>query len=314
MFAKSKNLSTANSKERDFMRKTVISILSVLLMLLLSGCGQIAEDYFGRYKVATGSVISDISVSSVESETAPEVVTTTVPTTTEVTSTFEPVTSPEVTTAPEVTTTPVSTVVETTTQFTTTVSTAMKAAATTEASTTVTTTATTTEIITAEPEIEVVPESADVLKMAREFLELLNSEREKAGICALVTGPVIQEMAQIRAEELPTRFDHTRPNGLSYLSVCTEYGYGIPTGYYGTYATGVQYEIYYRENAGETVGRMDSTHPEVMIESFRNSAGHWRVLMDPTLGAVGVAVFAVEDETYGYLYYYEVLLTDKLYE
>ena len=172
----------------------------------------------------------------------------------------------------------------------------------------------TTEIIADEPEIEVVPEPADVSEMAREFLELLNSEREKAGICTLVTGPVIQEMAQIRAEELPTRFDHTRPNGLSYLSICTEYGYGIPTGYYGTYATGEQYEIYYRENAGETVGRMDSTHPEVMIESFRNSAGHWRVLMDPTLGAVGVAVFAVEDETYGYLYYYEVLLTDKLYE
>ena len=300
--------------ERDFMRKTVISILPVLLMLLLSGCGQITEDYFGRYKVATGSVISDIPVSSVESETAPEVVTTTEPTTTEVTSTFEPVTSPEVTTAPEVTTTPVSTAVETTTQFTTTVATAMKAAATTEAATTVTTTATTTEIVAAEPKIEVVPESADVSKMAREFLELLNSEREKAGICALVTGSVIQKMAQIRAEELPTRFDHTRPNGLSYLSICTEYGYGVLIGYYGTYATGEQYEIYYRENAGETVGRMDSTHPEVMIESFRNSAGHWRVLMDPTLGAVGVAVFAVEDETYGYLYYYEVLLTDKLYE
>ena len=301
------------------MRKTVISILSVLLMLLLSGCGQIAEDYFGRYKVATGSVISDISVSSVESETAPEFVTTTEPTTTEITSTFEPVTSPEVTTAPEsvtapVTTTPVPAAVETTTQFTTTVATAMKAAATTEATMTVTTTAATIEIVTAEPDIEVVPEPADVSEMAREFLELLNSEREKAGICALVTGPVIQEMAQIRAEELPTRFDHTRPNGLSYLSVCTEYGYGIPTGYYGTYATGEQYEIYYRENAGETVGRMDSTHPEVMIESFRNSAGHWRVLMDPTLGAVGVAVFAVKDETYGYLYYYEVLLTDKLYE
>ena len=297
------------------MRKTVISILSVLLMLLLSGCGQITENYFGRYKVAIGSVISDIPVSSVELETAPEFVTTTEPTTTEVASTFEPVvTSPEVTTAPEVTATPVSTAVETTTQFTTTVATAMKADATTEATTTVTTTAATIEIVTAEPKIEVVSEPADVSEMAREFLELLNSEREKAGNCALVTGPVIQKMAQIRAEELPTRFDHIRPDGLSYLSICTEYGYGIPTGYYGTYATGEQYEIYYRENAGETVGRMDSTHPEVMIESFRNSAGHWRVLMDPTLGAVGVAVFAVEDETYGYLYYYEVLLTDKLYE
>lgn len=195
------------------MRKTAISILFVLLMLLLSGCGQITEDYFGSCQVATGSVISDIPVSSVESERAPEFVTTTEPTTTEVTSTFEPVTSPEVTTEPEsvtapVTTTPVSTAVETTTQFTTTVATAMKAAATTEASTTVTTTATTTEIIADEPEIEVVPEPADVSEMAREFLELLNSEREKAGICALVTGPVIQKMAQIRAEELPTRFEY----------------------------------------------------------------------------------------------------------
>lgn len=294
------------------MRKTVVSILPVLLMLLLSGCGQIAEGTVEGYSPTSDSVVSDIPISSVESETALEVVTTTELTTTEATSTSEPVTAPEPT-SPATTTPPVTTA-ETTTQSATTAATTTATTTTIVTTTTVTTTATKTEIIADEPEIEVVPEPADVSEMAREFLELLNSEREKAGICALVTGPVIQEMAQIRAEELPTRFDHIRPDGLSYLSICTEYSYGIPTGYYGTYATGEQYEIYYRENAGETVGRMDSTHPEVMIESFRNSAGHWRVLMDPTLGAVGVAVFAVEDETYGYLYYYEVLLTDKLYE
>ena len=69
--------------------------------------------------------------------------------------------------------------------------------------------------------------------------------------------------------------------------------------YYGTYFSGEQYEIHYRGNTGETVGKMSSTHPEVMIEGFRNSLGHLVILMDLILGAVGVAVVTVEGQTCG---------------
>lgn len=297
------------------MKKYVIPILLVVLMVLLDGCGQKPEESADRYSVTSDPMVSNIPDGTDEFETTPVVTTTTEPTTTpEVTTTPEPTTTPEVTTTPEPTTTPATTTTpESTTAATTTTKSTTTVTTTTKAATTVTTTteATTT---TSEPEPEVVNEPADVEEMAQCFLELLNEERAKAGVSTLVTGSILQEMAQVRANELPILLDHVRPDGRSYLSICTDYKYGIPTGYYGTYSNGEQYEIYYRENAGETVGMMDSTHSEVMIEGFRNSPGHWATLMDPTLGAVGVAVVAVEDQTYGYLYYYEVLLTDKLYE
>ena len=260
-------------------------------------------------------MVSNIPNGTDEFETTPVVTTATEPTTTpEVTTTPEPTTTPEVTTTHEPTTTPATT---TTPESTTAATTTTKSTTTVTTTTKVTTTvATTTEATTttSEPEPEVVIELADVEEMAQQFLDLLNQERAKVGAPTLVTGTILQEMAQVRANELPIQIGHRRPNGLDYDTVLTEYKYGTPTGYYGTYFNGEQYEIYYRGNTGETVGMMDSTHPEVMIEAFRNSPGHWVVLMDPTLGAVGVAIVAVEDQTYGYLYYYEVLLTDKLYE
>ena len=255
--------------------------------------------------VNTDEVI--VSSSIVTEETAEETeVFTAVTTTPAVTTAPEPAT-----TLPPTTKTTASTTLSTTTQVATTTKVTTTAETTTKATTTM-------PVPETEPyETETVTELYEpmsVEEMAQQFLELLNEERAKAGVPTLVTGPILQEMAQVRANELPILIGHRRPNGLGYSTILTEYKYGIPTGYYGTYFNGEQYEIYYRGNTGETVGMMDSTHPEVMIEGFRNSPGHWVVLMDPTLGAVGVAVVAVEDRTYGYLYYYEVLLTDKLYE
>ena len=264
--------------------------------------------------VSTDEVI--VSTSAVTEETAEkekEHVQTEAPeTTSNAEDSSEVTTTPAVTTATEPTTTPQITIEATTS---TTPTTTTKVTTTSETTTKATTT--TPESESESYEIETVTEFYEpmgVEEMAQRFLELLNEERAKAGVPTLVTGPILQEMAQVRANELPILIGHRRPNGLGYSTILTEYKYGIPTGYYGTYFNGEQYEIYYRGNTGETVGMMDSTYPEVMIEGFRNSPGHWVVLMDPTLGAVGVAVVAVEDQTYGYLYYYEVLLTDKLYE
>ena len=299
------------------MNRRIIFIAALLMTIILAfaGCGQKPEESVDRYTGTSDPMVSNIPDGTDEFETTPVVTTATEPTTTpEVTTTPEPTTTPEVTTTPEPTTTPATTTTpESTTAATTTTKSTTAVTTTTKVTTTVATTteATTT---TSEPEPEVINEPADVEEMAQQFLELLNEERAKVGAPTLVTGSILQEMAQVRANELPILIGHTRPNGLDYSTIFTDYKYGIPTGYYGTYITGEQYEIYYRENAGETVGKMSSTHPEVMIEGFRNSPGHWVVLMDSTLGAAGVAVVAVEDQTYGYLYYYEVLLTDKLYE
>lgn len=300
----------------------------VVITLALAGCSRqkaespIEFDLPRSVRILDSGITAPIQSDESDTETPPvsdvstdEVI---IPTTEETADEEKEDASSAVTPTPKVTTTPE----PTTTPATTTTPMSTTAATTTTKSTTTVTTTTRASTTMSEPEsesyeIETVIELYEpmsVEEMAQRFLELLNEERAKVRVPTLVTGPIIQEMAQVRANELPILIGHRRPNGLGYSTILTEYKYGIPTGYYGTYFNGEQYEIYYRGNTGETVGMMDSTYPEVMIEGFRNSPGHWVVLMDPTLGAVGVAVAAVEDQTYGYLYYYEVLLTDKLYE
>ena len=310
-------------------RRIIIMTMSLAAIILtLAGCSRRGEelpvelDMPRNVSILDSEFTTSIQSDESDTETPPvsdvrtdEVI---IPTTEETADEEKEDVSSAVTPTPEVTTTPE----PTTTPATTTTPMSTTAATTTTKSTTTVTTTTRPTTTTSEPEpesyeIETVTELYEpmsVEEMAQQFLELLNEERAKAGVPTLVTGPIIQEMAQVRASELPLLIGHRRPNGLGYSTILTEYKYGIPTGYYGTYFNGEQYEIYYRGNTGETVGMMDSTHPEVMIEGFRNSPGHWVVLMDPTLGAVGVSVVAVEDQPYGYLYYYEVLLTDKLYE
>ena len=66
---------------------------------------------------------------------------------------------------------------------------------------------------------------ADTAGYAAEVLRLVNAERQKAGLAALVSGSVaLNAAAQKRAEELVARFDHRRPGGSSCFSVLDEYG------------------------------------------------------------------------------------------
>ena len=45
------------------------------------------------------------------------------------------------------------------------------------------------------------------------LLELVNKYREKNGLNSLEENDYLNEMAQIRAEELSIRYSHLRPNG-----------------------------------------------------------------------------------------------------
>ncbi len=171
--------------------------------------------------------------------------------------------------------------------------------------------------------------------MAQRFLELLNENRAKVGAQQLVTSDKMHEMALVRAEELTVFFSHYRPNmgpqvtigTEQYTTIFDDFEYGIFDGTYSENpATGELKPHYRREHSGEDIGQTgiseDSTAEEAiqnMMEGFRGSPGHWNDLMDTSYGAVGIAV-SVERIDMGegfpalYRYYFEVLLTDRLYE
>lgn len=91
-------------------------------------------------------------------------------------------------------------------------------------------------------------------EFAEEVLRLVNQEREKKGLKALKYNASLQKAAQLRAEELPRKFDHVRPDGTSCFTVLKKFG----VSYYA---------------AGENIAAGQKT-PEKVVESWMNSPGH----------------------------------------
>ena len=54
----------------------------------------------------------------------------------------------------------------------------------------------------------------------REVLNLVNQERARAGLSALSWGSTCESAAQLRAREIMTKYDHTRPDGSKWETAC----------------------------------------------------------------------------------------------
>lgn len=102
-----------------------------------------------------------------------------------------------------------------------------------------------------------------------EILRLVNEERAKAGLSALEYRADAQSAADIRANEIVTVFDHTRPDGSSCFTVLD----GIK-----------------KTAAGENIAEYYQTPAQVM-DGWMNSSGHKaNILNDKFTGlAVGIA-------------------------
>lgn len=102
-----------------------------------------------------------------------------------------------------------------------------------------------------------------------EILRLVNEERAKAGLSALEYRADAQSAADIRANEIVTVFDHTRPDGSSCFTVLD----GIK-----------------KTAAGENIAEYYQTPAQVM-DGWMNSPGHKaNILNDKFTGlAVGIA-------------------------
>lgn len=116
---------------------------------------------------------------------------------------------------------------------------------------------------------------------AENILKLVNEERIQRGLRALRLAYDLQDGAGVRANELTVLYDHTRPNGEPCYTVINNKGRGI----------------------GENIAAGQRSAEEVM-QSWMNSSGHRRNILDPQFKELGVGYTLVEDDAKGYRHYW----------
>ena len=113
-------------------------------------------------------------------------------------------------------------------------------------------------------------ENMDLQAARKEMLELLNEERRKEGAAPLVLDSRLCEAAQLRAEEMPESYSHTRPNGSSCFTVLAELGISAKT-------------------MGENIAARQPTVAAV-VEAWMNSPGHRANILNEDFQAIGIGV------------------------
>lgn len=102
----------------------------------------------------------------------------------------------------------------------------------------------------------------------KQVVDLVNVERAKEGLSPLTIDANAAKAADIRAKEIQTKFDHTRPNGSSFSTVLRENGVSF-------------------NGAGENIAWGQRSPKEVMT-AWMNSAGHRANIMNPNFKHIGV--------------------------
>lgn len=106
---------------------------------------------------------------------------------------------------------------------------------------------------------------------AMQVIDLVNEERAKAGLSAVVLDKSIASAALVRAKETEISFSHTRPNGSSYSTALTEAG------------------VTYR-GSGENIAWGQKTPADVM-NGWMNSEGHKANILNSNFTKIGVGYY-----------------------
>lgn len=113
------------------------------------------------------------------------------------------------------------------------------------------------------------PESdKEEMTFAEQVVRLVNEERAKAGLSALVIDTNVEAAAQVRAREIKQSFSHTRPNGSRFSTALQEQG----ASYRG---------------AGENIAWGQKT-PEAVMRAWMNSDGHRANILNAKFTKIGV--------------------------
>lgn len=101
-----------------------------------------------------------------------------------------------------------------------------------------------------------------------QVVELVNTERAKAGLSALKLNRNAAGAAQVRAREISSVFSHTRPDGNGFQTALDD--------------AGVSYRSY-----GENIAYGQKS-PQAVMNQWMNSAGHRANILNPNFTEIGV--------------------------
>lgn len=106
--------------------------------------------------------------------------------------------------------------------------------------------------------------------IAQEIVDLVNKERQKAGVAPLALDAKLSEVAQLKSEDMKAKkyFSHTSPT------------YGSP------FEMMKQFDISYK-SAGENIAMGQTTAKQVM-DAWTNSAGHRANILEGKFTHIGV--------------------------
>ena len=145
-------------------------------------------------------------------------------------------------------------------------------------------------------EPDITGSDADARREAQSVVTLTNKLRASKGLSQLKTDSRLTNAAMARAKELAVKFDHTRPNGKSGITIVSEYNIKN-TGFLGEnimmgYGTGYK-------------------NANTIYSTWENSTGHYNTMIRAYNAYIGVGVYYVYKDGYKYTYAVQ-LFTESL--
>lgn len=124
------------------------------------------------------------------------------------------------------------------------------------------------------------PGSYSVGSLEYAILEQMNSHRHDAELGAFSMNTKLCGIAALRAEELYESWSHTRPDGRSYTTAMSDYGYGFST-------------------AAESLLYVSSgSDAASIVEKWMSSDEHTGFILSGSFSTIGIGIYAVGGFTY----------------
>ncbi|MFC3885390.1 CAP domain-containing protein [Bacillus songklensis] len=132
----------------------------------------------------------------------------------------------------------------------------------------------------AQPAAEQTANQSSVSEFEKKVVELVNQERQKQGLKPLQLDTKLSDVAREKSKDMMNKnyFDHTSPTYGSPFDMMKKFG--------------IQYSA-----AGENIAKGQQT-PEEVMNSWMNSDGHRRNILDPNFTHIGVGYVEGSGSTY----------------
>lgn len=138
------------------------------------------------------------------------------------------------------------------------------------------------------------PTDEQVAKYIDEIGVLVNNARIEAGLKPVYILPYLNEVAEIRAEEVSVYFSHSRSNNTGF-------------------ETTIDSDVLSYSMASENLAA-GKRNPEDTFEQWKNSSGHWANIMNPNITHMGIGFCFDNDADYKYYWQQTFVSTSQKFE